>query len=107
VAERSFAYLTFREVDQDTSTYEFGAIAHGPVAQRLAEEMTDQVRIWDRDHRHGPAARITVHPAGTPNEQLDDGHVIEKKYTRITISWPLTAGASGQAAGNISSDERR
>jgi protein-L-isoaspartate(D-aspartate) O-methyltransferase len=102
VAERSFVYLTFREVDRDTSTYEFGAIAHGPVAQRLAEEMTEQVRLWDRDHRHGPAARITVHPAGTPDKQLDDGHVIEKRHTRITISWPLKAGSSGQAAGSIS-----
>lgn len=102
VAERSFVYLTFREVDRDRSTYEFGAIAHGPVAQRLAEEMTEQVRIWDRDHRHGPAARITVRPVGTPDEQLDDGRVIDKRHTRITISWPLQAGASGQAAGSIS-----
>jgi protein-L-isoaspartate(D-aspartate) O-methyltransferase len=102
VAGRSFAYLTFREVDRDTSMYEFGAIAHGPVAQRLAEEMTEQIQVWDREHRHGPAARITVHPAGTPDEQLGDGHVIEKRHTRITVSWPLKAGAGGQAAGSSS-----
>jgi protein-L-isoaspartate(D-aspartate) O-methyltransferase len=98
VAGRSFAYLTFREVDPRTSTYEFGAIAHGHAAQRLAEEMSEQVRLWDRDHRHGPAALITVHPAGTPDEQLGDGHVIDKRHTRITISWTSKSDASGQAA---------
>jgi protein-L-isoaspartate(D-aspartate) O-methyltransferase len=99
VAERSFAYLTFREVDQGTSTYEFGAIAHGPVAQRLAEEMSEEVRLWDRDHRRGPAALITVHPAGMPGERLGGGHVVDKRHTRVTISWPSRSDASrGMAA---------
>jgi protein-L-isoaspartate(D-aspartate) O-methyltransferase len=102
VAGRSLVYLTFREVDGGTSTYEFGAIAHGPLAETLAEEMTEEVRLWDRDHRHGPAALITVHPAGTPEESLGDGHVLDKRHTRITISWPLRSDASGRAAGGIS-----
>jgi protein-L-isoaspartate(D-aspartate) O-methyltransferase len=102
VARRSFAYLTFREVDPRTSTHEFGAIAHGPGAQSLAEEMSEHVRLWDRDHRHGPAALITVHPAGTPDGQLGDGHVIDKRHTRIAISWPLKSDADAQVAGRIS-----
>jgi protein-L-isoaspartate(D-aspartate) O-methyltransferase len=85
---RSFAYLTFREVDPDTSTYEFGAYAHGPDAENLAEAMSEQVRLWDRDHRGGPAARIAVYPAGTPHDQLPQGRVIEKRHTKVTISWP-------------------
>jgi protein-L-isoaspartate(D-aspartate) O-methyltransferase len=94
VAGHSFAYLTFREVDQSTGSYEFGAIAHGPVAQRLAADMTEQVRLWDRDHRHGPAAVIMVHRAGTPDDQLGDGNVIDKRHTRITVSWQLKSDAS-------------
>jgi protein-L-isoaspartate(D-aspartate) O-methyltransferase len=85
---RSFAYHTFREVDPGTSTYEFGAYAHGPDAARLAGQMSEQIRIWDRDHRHGSAAQIAVYPAGTPDEQLPRGRVIEKRHTRVTISWP-------------------
>jgi protein-L-isoaspartate(D-aspartate) O-methyltransferase len=99
VAGRSFVYLTFREADQETGTYEFGAIAHGPLAKSLAEEVSDEVRLWDRNHRRGPAARIAVHPAGTPDEQLGEGHVIDKRHTRITISWPLESHESERAAG--------
>lgn len=102
VAGRSFVYLTFREVVGETGMYEFGAIAHGPDAEKLAGEMNDQVRLWDRDHRRGPAARITLHPAGTPDEQLGEGHIIDKRHARITISWPLQSGAGGQLAGGSS-----
>jgi protein-L-isoaspartate(D-aspartate) O-methyltransferase len=84
---RSFAYLTFREVDPDTSTFEFGAYAHGPDAAKLAEAMCEQVRVWDRDHRGGPAARIAVHPAGAPHGRLPRGRVLEKRHTNVTISW--------------------
>jgi protein-L-isoaspartate(D-aspartate) O-methyltransferase len=102
VAGRSFAYLTFREVDQGAGTYEFGAIAHGADAQGLADSMTEEVRLWDRDHRHGPAALIMVHPAGTPDEQLGDGYILDKRHTRITISWPSKSAAGGPTDGGIS-----
>jgi protein-L-isoaspartate(D-aspartate) O-methyltransferase len=83
----SFAYLAFREIDPDTSTYEFGVYAHGPDAEKLAAAMSEQVCVWDRDHRRGPAARIAVYPAGTPRDQLPQGRVIEKRHTKVTISW--------------------
>jgi protein-L-isoaspartate(D-aspartate) O-methyltransferase len=82
----SFAYLTYRKTDQDT--YEFGAYAHGPDAEKLAEQMSEQIRVWDRDHRHGSAAQITVYPAGTPDEQLPGGRVLRKRHTKVTLSWP-------------------
>jgi protein-L-isoaspartate(D-aspartate) O-methyltransferase len=84
----SFAYHTFRAVDPATDSYEFGAYAHGPDATMLAEQMAEQIRVWDREHRHGPAAQIAVYPAGTPDEQLPAGRVIDKRHTRVTISWP-------------------
>jgi protein-L-isoaspartate(D-aspartate) O-methyltransferase len=82
----SFAYVTFRKADQDA--YEFGVYAHGPDAEKLAEQMREQIRVWDRDHRRGPAARIAVYPAGTPDEQLPGGRVLQKRHTKVTISWP-------------------
>lgn len=103
VSARSLAYLTFRELDPSAGTYEFGAIAHGPAGQRLADEIIEEVRLWDRDHRHGPPAQITVYPTGTPDEQLGDGHVIDKRHTRITISWPLKSDAT---VGTIGSSSR-
>ncbi len=85
---RGFAYLTFREVDRSTTAYEFGAYAHGPGAERLAEVIVEQVRVWDRHHRGGPAARIAVHPAGTPCDHRPGERAIEKRHTTVTISWP-------------------
>ncbi|MEV5411344.1 methyltransferase, FxLD system [Thermopolyspora sp. NPDC052614] len=55
----SFAYLAMR---RGHHTAEFGAHAYGPDAARLAEELAEQVRVWDRDHRGGPGPRITIHP---------------------------------------------
>jgi protein-L-isoaspartate(D-aspartate) O-methyltransferase len=84
----SLAYHTFRETDPDTGTFEFGAYAHGPDGAALAGQMCEQIRVWDRDHRHGPAARIGVYPAGSPDERLPPGRVIDKRHSRVTISWP-------------------
>ena len=88
VEGRSFAYHTFRSVDSAAGTYEFGVYAHGPDAAALAERMAGQIRIWDRSHRHGPAPRIAIYPASTPDEQLPGGRIIYKRHTKVTISWP-------------------
>jgi protein-L-isoaspartate(D-aspartate) O-methyltransferase len=87
VAGRSFAYHTFRQVDADADLYEFGAYAHGPDAARLAEQLSGQINVWDRDHR-GAVAQIAAFPAGTADAQLPAGYVIDKRHCRITISWP-------------------
>ncbi|HVB46235.1 MAG TPA: methyltransferase, FxLD system [Streptosporangiaceae bacterium] len=83
----SFAYHTFRQVDAAASTYEFGACAHGPDAARLAAQMAGQIQVWDREHRRD-TARIAVYPAGTPDDQLLPGRILDQRHTRITISWP-------------------
>jgi protein-L-isoaspartate(D-aspartate) O-methyltransferase len=85
---RSFAYHTFRQVDPETGTYEFGAYAHGPAAAVLAGQMCEHIRTWDRDQRHGPGPQVVVCPAGTPDADLPPGRVIEKRHARVTITWP-------------------
>ena len=88
LGEDSFAYLTFRQVDADSRIYEFGACAHGPQADQVAEQLNQHVRAWDRNHRHGPGALISIYPADTPAHQLPKGRIIGRRHTKIVISWP-------------------
>ncbi|MPZ80269.1 MAG: methyltransferase, FxLD system [Actinophytocola sp.] len=91
----SVAYLTTRRVEPGVS--EFGAHAFGPHATDLAEAMAEQVRIWDREQRHGPGPNFGVWPLNTPDERLPEGLVINKRHHRVTISWPAaTSATTGQ-----------
>jgi protein-L-isoaspartate(D-aspartate) O-methyltransferase len=82
----SFAYRTVRATDIE-DRYELGAIGHGPDGRRLCERLVSEIRTWDREHR-GDRARIEVHPAGTPDDRIPAGRRIERRHTRITITWP-------------------
>lgn len=89
VAGGTFAYrVPARPVDLDRTRFEFGVYAHGPEAEALTEKYVELIRTWDRDHRDGPGARIEVYPAATPDADLPLGRVIDKKHTRVVISWP-------------------
>ncbi|MFE4666630.1 methyltransferase, FxLD system [Streptomyces sp. NPDC056716] len=94
---RNFAYITPRRTADDT-LFEYGAHALGPEATTFADEVAGHLRAWDRDHRGGPGPRITVYPAGTPDDripELSDGRVIDKKHSRVALSW-TTAPAADQ-----------
>jgi protein-L-isoaspartate(D-aspartate) O-methyltransferase len=82
----SVAYLTCPKIAE--SLYEFRVHAFGPDAMTLAGDLADQVRIWERDHRDGPAPRITAHPVGTPDHDLAPGRTLDHVHARITITWP-------------------
>ncbi|MFI9782079.1 methyltransferase, FxLD system [Kitasatospora sp. NPDC051984] len=84
----SLAYLALRKISEEPATYEFGAHGFGPEAGFLAGLITDQVRRWEREHRAGDGPIFTAHPAGTPDDRLPDGLVIDKTHVRLTISWP-------------------
>ncbi|HEU0088262.1 MAG TPA: methyltransferase, FxLD system [Pseudonocardiaceae bacterium] len=89
IAGGSFAYRAFPQpIDGSRTKFQFRIYGHGPGGERLAEEYVDLIQAWDRDHRGGSGARITVYPADTPNSQLPEGRVIDKKHTRVVISWP-------------------
>jgi len=86
VQDDSFAYRTVRPTD-DPDRFELGAIGHGPCAQEVADRMVEQIQDWNcerRSHR----AHIEVHPAGTPDDRLPAGRVIDRPHTRIAITWP-------------------
>ncbi len=87
VSGGSFAYVTTRGTAEEMDV-EFGVHAFGPDAADLAEEVAEQLRVWGREHRDGPGAQFRVYPVDTPDDQLPEGRVIDKKHSRITISWP-------------------
>ncbi|MGH3922580.1 MAG: methyltransferase, FxLD system, partial [Pseudonocardiaceae bacterium] len=91
----NLAYLALRPVNPERQRSEFGVYAHGPDAGELADRMVRHIQSWDGTSL---SARIEAHPAGTPDDQLPESAlVLDKKHTRVTISWPQAAtAAAGQ-----------
>lgn len=89
VAGGSFAYrASARSVDADRTRFEFGAYGHGPDDARLAEDYVDLIQAWDQDHCGGSGACIEVYSAAVSDAELPVGRVINKRHTRVVISWP-------------------
>lgn len=99
----SFAYLVSRPVSD--GFVEFGVHAFGTRAAAAAEAMAEQVRLWDRDHRGGPGPDVTVWPVSTPDEALPGGLVVDKRHSRITISWPAAVPAAAVQGAQHHTDE--
>lgn len=83
----SFAYHARNRPNADNTRYEFVVHAHGPDAQRLAENYANLIRTWDRSYR-AQQPRIDVHPAGTSVPTGPASRVIDKHHTRIALHWP-------------------
>lgn len=68
-----------------------------PTASRakLAERLAATVRAWDRhvraddNDKHADPA-LTAHPAGTPDDWLPAGDVLDKDHCRLVFRWPGT-----------------
>lgn len=82
----SFAYRTARPTD-DPDRYELGVIGHGPQGQKVADRLAEEIQVWHSDHRT-QRAHIEVHPAGTPDDRLPAGRLVDRPHTRVTITWP-------------------
>lgn len=68
--------------------FEYVAYAHGPGGARAADEMADQIRAWDRAGR--PAPTLHVVPVDTPDADLPEGLVLNKRHSRVVFTWPTT-----------------
>ncbi|MEU5599919.1 methyltransferase, FxLD system [Streptomyces sp. NPDC020298] len=92
LADGSLAYLTYRVVkdasDRADRLTEFFIHAYGPAAKELAERFAACVRTWNRRVREGGYPPMTVHPTGTPDEQLPAGDVLDKPSVRLVFQWP-------------------
>ncbi|MFI2209649.1 methyltransferase, FxLD system [Streptomyces sp. NPDC020141] len=89
----SLAYLTYEQVRHgDTPAerlWEWAVHAFGDQGPELAERLAAAVRAWDRDVRdraEDPA--LSVHPAGTPDDRLPAGEVLDKPHCRLVFQWP-------------------
>lgn len=94
----SFAYLASRRLRP--GVFELGAHAFGPHANAAAEQMAEEIRVWNSDYRRGPDPVIGIWHHDTPDHLLyqtdksaQSGSpstvtVIDKRHTRVTISWP-------------------
>ncbi|MEV7157042.1 methyltransferase, FxLD system [Streptomyces misionensis] len=92
LVDGSLAYLTHRKVkdapDPADRLTEFFIHAYGPAADELAQRFADCVRTWDQEARESGYPPMTVHPAGTPDEQLPVGDVLDKPSARLVLQWP-------------------
>ncbi|GAA1748778.1 methyltransferase, FxLD system [Streptomonospora arabica] len=91
----TFGYVTTRR-NVDGATAEFGVHALGPRRSHLAAELVDLVHAWNTQQRGGPGPRIEVVPADTPDADLPGPQVIDKRHSRVVLTWP-PAGTSADS----------
>ncbi|MFF3767345.1 methyltransferase, FxLD system [Streptomyces sp. NPDC001922] len=100
VADGSLAYLTRIQIKDGPAPadrcYEFSVHAYGPAAADLAEQFSECVRSWDRHVRETGYPPMTVHPAGTPDDQLPPGDVLDKPSARLVFQWPGRTPSTAQ-----------
>ncbi|MCX4825779.1 methyltransferase, FxLD system [Streptomyces sp. NBC_01142] len=95
LGDASMAYLTHVPVQAGETPAErraeFVAHAFGEQASALAEQLTSAVRSWDRHARGRGYPKLAVYPAGTADDELPAGHVLDKRHTRLVFTWPDTS----------------
>ena len=53
--------------------------------------MAEHISAWDKAGR--PSPHLTVLPAGTLDADLPVGCIVNKRHTRLVISWQTTHGS--------------
>ncbi|MGW6454676.1 methyltransferase, FxLD system [Streptomyces sp. NPDC055078] len=91
VAEQgSLAYLTLRKADlaeDGGQLYEAGAIGHGPDGKKLAEQVAEEMRIWDKEFR-GREVIFEIHSLDAPSLPPKPGRfAFDNPINRIVITW--------------------
>lgn len=92
----TIGYLACRPTGNDE--HELGAVAFGPDAAALAQELAGLVVNWNTTVRGGPGMVVRAYPAGTPDEALPVGEVTDTRHRRIVISWPAIGDDLAAAA---------
>ena len=87
LTDDGLAYRTLRRTGPDSGEFRLGACGHGPDAAALAHRVAEQIRAWDQGHRHD-RPRFEVYPASTPDDRLPPGPVVERRHSRIAVTWP-------------------
>ncbi|MGP3751031.1 methyltransferase, FxLD system [Streptomyces sp. IBSNAI001] len=80
--------------------YEFVVHGYGDQGAVAAQEMAEQVELWQRNHRGARCPLITARPADgrAPAGPDHEPHVFAKKHTCITLDWPIVPGSTASPA---------
>jgi protein-L-isoaspartate(D-aspartate) O-methyltransferase len=97
LAGSSLAYATTRRADSDNDNdngehggdLRWWAHAYGPDADLLARRVADRLSAFAQGpRRSGTRPTFTIAPAGTPEADLPAGRIVDKRHSRVVISWP-------------------
>lgn len=97
LGDASLAYLVSVQTRHgerpEDKEWEWFVRAFGEQGPGLAEQLAATVRAWDRhvradDNRKHADPVLTVHPAGTPDDLLPAGDVLDKEHCRLVFQWP-------------------
>ncbi|MFE7583573.1 methyltransferase, FxLD system [Streptomyces gardneri] len=95
--EASLAYLIHVKTKNGDSPqdkeWEWTVHAFGEQGPKLAERLAATVLAWDRhiradDNDQHADPVLTLHPAGTPDDALPAGDVLDKEHCRLVFRWP-------------------
>ncbi|MFD4950494.1 methyltransferase, FxLD system [Streptomyces sp. NPDC058451] len=92
--------------DDGKGRYEFVVHGYGNQGHVAAQEMAEQVEIWQRNHRGARCPLVTARPAAdrAPAGPDHEPHVFAKKHTRITVDWPIVPGSTARPTALGSGD---
>lgn len=87
----TLTYLTRRpyakKAPDGATLYEFGVIGHGPDAEALAGDVSDQIRTWNRDFRPLDVG-FEIQPLdATPSAPKPGRFAFDNALNRIVIEW--------------------
>jgi protein-L-isoaspartate(D-aspartate) O-methyltransferase len=97
VGDASLAYVTHVQTQDgerpEDKQWEWVVHAFGEQGPELAEQLAATVRAWDRHVRADDNSKhsdpvLTAHPAGTPDDLLPAGDVVDKGHCRLVFRWP-------------------
>ena len=71
--------------------FDLGAYAHGSVAVAAAGRMVEHMRAWVE--AGSPSPVLHVLPAATPDGDLPDGAVLDKRQSRVVLAFTPEKGA--------------
>ncbi|WP_423464270.1 methyltransferase, FxLD system [Promicromonospora sp. MS192] len=89
---RTFAYRS--ELRWTGKQFDLGSYAHGPDAAAAAEHMVVLMRAWVE--AGCPAPELVVLPTATPDAALPDGAVLDKRHSRLVLSFTNRQNGASQ-----------
>ncbi|MFF4992018.1 methyltransferase, FxLD system [Streptosporangium saharense] len=86
LSDGTFAYRS--ELRWTAKHFDLGCYAHGPEAQAAANRMVEHMNAWV--DAGCPAPALTILPTATPDGDLPDGAVLDKRHSRLVLTYTPT-----------------